>query len=47
RYGSECDPLGRLAFHDFKLCFYHHVTGELMEFETPYPSAFKSLMLRK
>ncbi|MDE5676447.1 RluA family pseudouridine synthase [Phocaeicola sp.] len=47
RYGSECDPLGRLALHAFKLCFYHPVTGELMEFETPYPSAFKSLMLRK
>lgn len=47
RYGSECDPLGRLALHAFKLCFYHPVTGELMEFETPYPSAFKALMLRK
>lgn len=47
RYGSECDPLGRLALHAFKLCFYHPVTGELMEFETPYPGAFKTLMLRK
>ena len=47
RYGSECNPLGRLALHAFKLCFYHPVTGELMEFETPYPSAFKSIMLRK
>lgn len=47
RYGSECDPLGRLALHAFKLCFYHPVTGELMEFETPYPGAFKTFMLRK
>lgn len=47
RYGSECDPLGRLALHAFKLCFHHPVTGELMEFETPYPPAFKSLMLRR
>ena len=47
RYGSECNPLNRLALHAFKLSFYHPVTGELMEFETPYPSAFKSLMLRK
>lgn len=47
RYGSACDPLGRLALHAFKLCFYHPVTGELMEFETPYPSAFKALMLKK
>ena len=28
RYGSECDPLGRLALHAFKLCFYHPVTKE-------------------
>ena len=47
RYGSECNPLNRMALHAFKLCFYHPVTGELMEFETPYPSAFKALMLRK
>ncbi|MBR5193861.1 MAG: RNA pseudouridine synthase, partial [Bacteroidaceae bacterium] len=47
RYGSECNPLNRLALHAFKLSFYHPVTGELMEFETPYPTTFKSLMLRK
>ena len=47
RYGCEVNPLGRLALHAFKLCFYHPVTGELMEFETPYPTPFKNLMLRK
>ena len=47
RYGCEVNPIGRLALHAFKLCFYHPVTGERMEFETPYPSAFKGLMLRK
>lgn len=47
RYGCEIDPLGRLALHAFKLCFYHPVTGELMEFETPYPTLFRNLMLRK
>jgi 23S rRNA pseudouridine1911/1915/1917 synthase len=47
RYGSEVNPLNRLALHAFKLSFYHPVTRELMEFETPYPTAFKSLMLRK
>ncbi len=47
RYGSECNPLGRLALHAFKLCFYHPITGELMEFETPYPAPFKNLMLKK
>lgn len=47
RYGCEIDPLGRLALHAFKLCFYHPITGELMEFETPYPTSFRNLMLRK
>ena len=47
RYGCEIDPLGRLALHAFKLCFYHPVPGELMEFETPYPTSFRNLMLRK
>ena len=47
RYGCEIDPLGRLALQAFKLCFYHPVTGELMEFETPYPTSFRNLMLRK
>ena len=47
RYGSECNPLGRLALHVFKLCFYHPITGELMQFETPYPANFKTLMLKK
>jgi 23S rRNA pseudouridine1911/1915/1917 synthase len=47
RYGSEIDPLGRLALHAFKLCFYHPVTGELMEFETPYPGNFKNLLMKK
>lgn len=45
RYGSENDPLGRLALHAFKLCFIHPVTREHMEFETPYPKPFKDLML--
>lgn len=48
RYGIEDDnPLGRLALHAFKLCFFHPVTGQLMKFETPYPPAFKKLFLKK
>ena len=41
------NPIGRLALHAFKLCFYHPVTNELMEFETTYPPAFKKLFLKK
>ena len=49
RYGGEnySNPIGRLALHAFKLCFYHPVTGDLMEFETPYPGEFKKLFLKK
>lgn len=48
RYGVEdLNPIGRLALHAFKLCFYHPVTGEEMEFETPYPAEFKKLVLKK
>lgn len=48
RYGNEDtpNPLGRLALHAFKLCFYHPVTGEQMAFETPYPPEFKRLFLK-
>ena len=45
RYGlEEVNPIGRLALHAFRLCFYHPVTGELMEFGTPYPAEFKRLV---
>ena len=47
RYGVEDgNPLGRLALHAFKLCFYHPVTGQPMKFETPYPADFKRLVIK-
>lgn len=47
RYGREdVDPIGRLALHAFRLCFRHPVTGQPMQFETPYPSAFRALVQR-
>lgn len=46
KYGDGNNPLGRLALHAFKLSFYHPVTNELMEFETPYPAAFKKIMIK-
>ena len=47
RYGGDIapNPIGRLALHAFKLNFYHPVTNQLMEFDTPYPPAFKKLFL--
>lgn len=49
RYGIDGgpNPLGRLGLHAFKLCFYHPVTNEVMEFETPYPAIFKKVVLKK
>lgn len=48
RYGGEDtpNPIGRMALHAFKLCFYHPVTGDLLEFETPYPASFKKLFIK-
>ncbi len=46
RYGQEgIDPINRLALHAFKLCFCHPVTGERLEFETPFPADFRRLVL--
>jgi 23S rRNA pseudouridine1911/1915/1917 synthase len=47
RYGiEEINPIGRLALHAFKLCFYHPVTGEQIKFETSYPQNFKNLFIK-
>lgn len=43
KYGYGPCPLHRLALHAFRLYFYHPKTGELMKFETPYPTAFAKL----
>ena len=43
KYGNGDDPLHRLCLHAYLLCFYHPVTGEPMEFETPIPAPFKRL----
>ncbi|MCI6619029.1 MAG: RluA family pseudouridine synthase [Prevotella sp.] len=43
KYGNGDDPCGRLCLHAYILCFYHPVTHERMEFETPIPPAFLHL----
>ncbi len=43
KYGNGDDPIHRLCLHAFLLCFYHPVTRERMEFETPVPTAFRCL----
>lgn len=43
KYGDGNNPIGRLALHAFRLNFYHPITHERMEFETPYPLSFRKL----
>jgi len=40
KYGHQDDPGSRMCLHAFRLAFYHPVTGEAMEFETPIPRYF-------
>ena len=48
KYGLEGmyvpNPLGRLCLHAYRLFFYHPITGERLEFETPIPTPFKQLV---
>ena len=43
KYGNGDDPIGRLCLHAFLLCFYHPVTHQPLEFETPIPKPFTDL----
>lgn len=43
KYGNGDDPLHRLCLHAYRLCFYHPVTRERMEFETLVPTAFRRM----
>ena len=43
KYGNGDDPCHRLCLHAYVLCFYHPVTHQPMEFETPIPTEFRRL----
>ena len=43
KYGNGDNPCNRLCLHAYVLCFYHPVTHERMEFQTPIPADFKRL----
>ena len=44
KYGSTCNPLGRLALHASRLRFVHPITRKDMFFETPIPPKFAYLV---
>lgn len=43
KYGNGDDPLHRLCLHAYVLCFYHPITHQPMEFDTPIPMNFRKL----
>lgn len=47
KYGNGVDPIGRLGLHAYRLNFFHPITGERMNFETPFPTLFKKLFADK
>ncbi len=44
KYGNGDNPLHRLCLHAYMLCFYHPVTHRPMEFTTPIPSQWKTIL---
>lgn len=40
KYGNGDNPAHRLCLHAFRLSFYHPLTSEHLQFETPFPPAF-------
>ncbi|WP_028898257.1 RluA family pseudouridine synthase [Prevotella sp. HUN102] len=47
KYGNGDDPVHRLALHAYVLCFYHPITHQPMEFDTPIPVSFRTLFSKK
>ena len=41
KFGNGDDPIHRLCLHACVLCFWHPVTRERMEFDTPIPTPFR------
>lgn len=44
KYGATTDPSGRVCLHAYKLQFWHPVTHELLNFETPVPQKFLDVL---
>ncbi len=40
KYGAKTNPLHRMCLHAWRLFLYHPITGERLEFETPFPTEF-------
>lgn len=44
KYGAKSSPINRLALHALTLRFVHPITRKLMDFSTPVPASFMSMV---
>ena len=44
KYGAKTDPIRRLCLHAYLLSFEHPITKKQMQFKSPIPEPFRSLM---
>ncbi len=44
KYGAKSSPISRLALHAMTLRFVHPMTKKLMDFSTPVPASFQSMV---
>lgn len=44
KYGAKSNPIRRIALHAFKLTFIHPVTKQELDFQTPIPKSFQTLI---
>lgn len=47
KYGSQCNPLGRVALHASSLRFKHPITGQMLHFESVTPEKFEYIVKEK
>ena len=47
KYGSECNPIGRVALHAASLRFKHPITGQMLHFESNLPEKFEYIVKEK
>lgn len=47
KYGSNCNPIGRVALHAASLRFKHPITGQMLHFESILPEKFNYIIQKK
>ncbi len=47
KYGSNCNPIGRVALHAKSLRFKHPITGQMLHFESLLPEKFEYIVKQK